>query len=872
MRIFPENMKRALKSTLFGLMLAASVTVQALGAEDMSAAAPGTEDAAAAAPGAEDTAATAPGAEDTAAAAPGMEDTAATAPEDAPVAMDVVYGYQNTAKSGRFLPLKVELDNRSWEAFRGTLCVIAMESDFQGYNMNTEYDVYRYEYPVEIPSGGAVSMAESISLGARVDQMYVRLLDQEGNEVAGKRLKLNLNLETAELFIGVLSDNPGKLLYLNGVGVNYSTLRTRTIEMTAASLPVTELALDQLDVLLITDFDTGRLSGQQTEAVWEWVRKGGVLLLGTGDRGKDTLRAFEKELLEQPLPQPDERIINMGVEYAVDGPEEASIQLTCTDVALKGGSEVLSSDELSVLSSVAVGNGLAAVSMYDFTDIEDFCQANISYMDHLFTSLLGEDKINILTSSIDGSTSNQYWAVQGLINTGDINKLPRVGLYVTLAVAYVALAGPGLYFFLKQRGMRQYYQLSVAALSVCCTGMVLLMGMSTRFTGPFFTYATIKDASREEISETTYINMRAPYNKAYTVELDPEYTLYPITGNAYYNMAPLPKFTGEEDPAIAIHYGEDGTRIKSDSVGAFNSKYFMMERHMDNSQEEGFTGDIHSFDGKVTGTLTNNYGQEVENVAILLYNQMVLIEHMEPGETVSLDDRKVIYGATNLGYAMAEQITGASRFKEDKDIRDAVYVQALERSNLLSFYMGNYLSGYHSEARVVGFSNQKEETGFLKSTNYETYGSALLTSSLDVNYEEDGMVYKSALQKQPNVLSGEYYRANNSMYGLTPLMLEYYLGNDIEVEKLVFHQMSDEVVQSMRYYYTVPFTGNMYFYNYNTGNYDSMDTNVQSYDKETLEPYLSPGNTLTVKYVYDAIGDYSWNIMLPIPAVTGRSK
>ena len=40
--------------------------------------------------------------------------------------------------------------------------------------------------------------------------------------------------------------------------------------------------------------------------------------------------------------------------------------------------------------------------------------------------------------------------------------------------------------------------------------------------------------------------MRAPYNKPYSVTLNPEYTLYPITGSAYYNMGPLPKFTGEE--------------------------------------------------------------------------------------------------------------------------------------------------------------------------------------------------------------------------------------------------------------------------------------------------------------------------------------
>lgn len=837
-RIFPDNRKRALKGTLFGLMLTAVLAVPVLGAQPA-----------------------------------GMpENGVYSGQSSGSVDMDVVYGYQNTAKSGRFLPLRVSLDNKAGEDFKGTLCVLAMESDLQGYSMEMEYDVYRYEYPIEIQGNSRLTKAVSVSLGARVDQLYMRLLDEKGNEVAGKRLKLNLNLDTAELFIGVLSDTPAKLLYMNGVGINYSTLRTRLIEMSASTLPADQLGLDQLDVLLITNYDTGRLSGQQTEALWEWVQKGGILLMGTGARGNDTLRAFKNELLEQPLPQPDQYVVNMGVEYAVDDPEGASIPLTCTDVILKGSSEVLSSDELSVLSSVPVGNGLAAVSIYDFADIEEFCQENISYMDHLFTTLMGEDRINTLSRSIDGSTSDQFWSVQSLINTGDINKLPQVGLYVILSVSYVVLAGPGLYFFMKQRSLQRYYQPSVVLLSLCCTGMVILMGMGTRFKGPFFTYATVKDADRGGVTETTFVNMRTPYNKPYSVEFNPSYTLYPITGNAYYNMLPPPKFTGEEDPSITIHYGQEGTRIKADNVGAFNSKYFMMERHEENVKGEGFTGDIQSFDGAVTGTLTNNYHQEVEDVAILMYNEMILIDRMRPGETVELDNLKVIYGTTNLGYAMAEQITGASRFKENKDIRDMAYVEALERTNLLSFYMGNYLSGYHSEARIVAFSKGKEDTGFLKTPAYETYGSTLLTSSVDVNYEKDGMIYRSAMQKRPNVLSGEYYASNNTMYGLTPVMLEYYLGNDMEVEKLSFHGLSDEVVQSMRYYYTVPFSGNMYFYNYNTGNYDSMNTSMRVYDRKSLSPYLSPGNTLTVKYVYDATGDYTWNIMLPILTVTGRSK
>ena len=60
---------------------------------------------------------------------------------------------------------------------------------------------------------------------------------------------------------------------------------------------------------------------------------------------------------------------------------------------LKVNTEVLGSDELSVLSSVSAGSGLVAVAMYDFVDTEEFCQANISYIDNLFTTLLGEDKI-----------------------------------------------------------------------------------------------------------------------------------------------------------------------------------------------------------------------------------------------------------------------------------------------------------------------------------------------------------------------------------------------------------------------------------------------------------------------------------------------
>lgn len=776
--------------------------------------------------------------------------------------LDATYGYQDMAKSGRYLPLTVRVDNRGGEAFSGKLCILTMESDYQ---------IYRYEYPLEISAGGSEERAASISLGARIDQMYIKVTDNDGTEVAQKRLKINVNTDTAELFVGILSDTPDRLQYMNGVGVSYSTLRTRTIVMNADSLPTQELGLDQLDVLLITNFNTAVLTGDQVEAIWAWVQKGGVLLFGTGARAQDTMYAFKAALIDTPFPEPDMQDINMGVEFAADGPSGATISLECTDIFMNGANEVLSSDELSVLTSVPVGNGMVAAAIYDFVDIEHFCQEHISYVDNLFTQLLGNNRISFLARAADGTASSQYWSVQSLINTGDINRLPRIGLYLVVSIAYVALVGPGLYFFLKQRGLRRYYHLSVITLALCTTGMVYVMGIATRFHGPFFTYATIKDVDEGAVSETTFLNMQAPYNKPFAVELDPAYMVHPVTRSAYYDMAPVPKFTGAENPAVSLKYQEDCTRISVRNVGAFNPKYFQLERKVTGQDNQGFTGEIQFFDGQMTGTLTNNYSQPLDDVAILLYNQMVLVDHMEAGQTVRLDGRKVIYGSMNYGYAMAEQITGASRYKEG-DIGDASYVQSLQRSNLLSFYMSNYLVGYHTDAKVVGFSQEKQGVGFLKKAGYETYGSTLITSSVKVDYRRGRLVYRSALQKEPNVLSGSYMAASNTMYGMTPLMLEYFLGNDTEVEKVEFHSLSDKMAESLRYNYTVPFVGNMYFYNYDTGNYDPKDMKVQEYDRAALGPYLSPGNTLTVKYVYTSTDDYSWNIMLPILTVIGRSK
>ena len=50
-----------------------------------------------------------------------------------------------------------------------------------------------------------------------------------------------------------------------------------------------------------------------------------------------------------------------------------------------------------------------------------------------------------------------------------------------------------------------------------------------------------------------------------------------------------------------------------------------------------------------------------------------------------------------------------------------------------------------------------------------------------------------------------------------------------------------------------------------------MDTGKSVYAADELEPYLSPGNTMTIKYIFDNNTDYSW-VTLPMLTVLGKDK
>ncbi|MCI6887441.1 MAG: hypothetical protein MR868_09365 [Lachnospiraceae bacterium] len=777
------------------------------------------------------------------------------------ITLSAEYGFDNMAKGGRYLPLTVTIGNHREAWLEGRLLVKSMESDGT---------IYQYEYDVLAEPLSELVSRYYIPLGTDAEQLFLTLTDADDSTILNKRLKLSVSRDVPDLFIGVLSDEPSKLQYLDGIGISYGTLRTRSFELSREDFPEEEIGLSLLDVLVVNNFKLRQLSEKQTAAIMDWVHNGGVLILGTGERVDDTLGRYAPELLDDSYDSAEIQSIDLGEGYTLETPEDGIMDIACVDIPLHGGNVILSSDGFPLVTASAKENGLIAVSAFDLGDLSHFCEMHNGYVDFLLTQILGETRINQLAEVVYNGNSGRYWSVQSLINTGDVDKLPNLAVYMGVILVYLALIGPGLYIFLKNRELQLHYRKGVVLLSLVFASLIYLLGSTTRFKSTFYTYATIRDVNADYVADTTYLNIRNPYSRPYTVELNPDYSILPITRSNVQDTSGDSTFGAEDSWQIAIYQQEQQTTISGQDIAAFAPRYFRLEKKTENTEKIGITAEVDYFEGKISGTVTNQFPFPLENATLILYGNMVELGRMEAGETRKLEDYDLLRFPLNNFYVVADRITGEGRFG-GTDIDDKEYLLAMERSNLLIFYLENYMSGYMADARVIAFSTDKEESQFLTNPSAETYGITMLTSSVPVNASRDRSLYRSVLMKTPIVISGSYQESTNSMSSTEPLTLEYQLGTDITVESLTFEYVSEDFLGVESGNYTEAFTGTIYFYDYGSGNFEPVDLDGRTMNVEELKPYLSPTNTLTVRYVYNGPVSFS-SIQLPMPMVAGRER
>lgn len=784
------------------------------------------------------------------------------------IRMEVSCGFNNAAKQGRYLPAHVTLTVEDGAALPETsvlLCFLVRESDGE---------ICRYEYTVDPVTHSGETVTYYIPLGSRSDEITVAL-EAGGTELLQKKITFEHSVEGLQSLIGIFSDEPDRMNWLNGASFGEGTLTAGLVWLDEETAPVSDLAYDALDMIIVSDFQFSALSGKQLDAVMSFVRNGGVLLFGGGEHYLTCIGGLADRILETPYPESQLRMVNMGPEYAEESPEDSMLEIWCADVPLKNGVTLLPGENYPLLLGADEGEGRIAAASFSLADISAFAGAHPEFASRFLTAAFGESILSGLRTDSEIGNAVNFTRVQNLVGTGDAGRLPNVQIYAAVLMLYLVVAGPGLYLALRTRRKLVFYLPAVVLLSMFFVVVVYALGFRTRFSGPFYTSARILEVHGDTRTEEVYLNARSPFNHPYLTELSGGYEVRPLTdpygGNG--------QSTNSGQEMLRIRYTEEGPELGIGSSAAFTSHFFHLKRTTDAGEGAVLDGEVRVFGKNLQGSVSSQYDEVLHNAVILLDGRAILLGDIHPGETVSLAPEQMVNCPVGNTDVVASCLTGAVNAGIYDRVGNDDYLLALERSRLLGFCMEQSRKSNRDKAVFAAFLEEGGEKSILREENPAENsdrrdlimnGMTLFTAVLPADMTEDGQVFASALREIPRVLEGDYDYENNRMFAAEQgdtLTLEYALGNELAVSSAVFEQVS-ELFSGGEDRPLPVFEGNMYFYNYNEGGYDLMKVGTE-YTAEALEPYLSPSNTLMVRYVWngDATGAGAY---LPVPWTVGK--
>ncbi len=788
----------------------------------------------------------------------------AAAKDGPPVSMEVSSIYGEIGKMGVHVPISVSLYGQSEKTFTGTLAVQTLENGAEEGE-----EIYEYQYPVEVATAETKELEIYVPLGQRSSEIHVLLKDEAGKEQLSRTMNVETSTDMGRLLIGVLSDRDDKLEFLDEVSLGYGMVQSKVIAMDEEKLPDHEKGLELLDLLVISHYETDRLSDEQLRAVKAWVENGGTLLIGTGATVYSALGAFADGLVELPISGIFYENVNLGTEYAEKAPGDAEVNMACVDLVIPDGVVVEESDGIPLLTTVKRGSGTIAIYSYCLDEITEFVEKNPGYVVRMLTNVLGEDAISMLYYYSSYGRDEDYWNAYSLVNTGSAERLPKLGMYAIVIMAYIVLVGPGLYLFLKKKDISRIYGTTVVIAAVGVSAIVYLMGMGTRFTAQFFSVASVMELDGVTVAETSYLNVRTPDSRPFSVTIPSAYDVTALTRTNRYNEQAVADFEIAKEGDLEIRKGKEGTVISAKESRAFEPRFFKLTREGALVSQGNITGKLEWFDGKLSGTIENHLPFRLENAALILYGQMYMIGDFEAGAVLTFDEEELLVWPVGMAHMAAATVVD----QDDSDeTSDSEYLEDRGRSNLYSYYIGDAYYGYNSEARLVAIGPDGGILSEAAIKDQSADGVTLYSVNIPVSSGDEDLVYRSALKYKPEVTSGSgaIYGDGLSMYGTEPIAVEYFLGEGTDVEKLSFLSVSEKFLEAPDYSYLKQFDGAAYLYNQTTREYDRIDLSKIHFTAEELRPYVSQENSITVRYTAGENGTSGNTLLLPHVMVTGR--
>lgn len=478
----------------------------------------------------------------------------------------------------------------------------------------------------------------------------------------------------------------------------------------------------------------------------------------------------------------------------------------------------------------------------------------------LLTAEAGQDFFEIFQDFLNGETRptffdriSEKWGY--VVSTGydtsqiPVRKRPSLIKYFILILFYACVAGPGLYLILKRQGKRKYFWSGVTLLSVLFLGIMAVMGTSTRLTAPVLTMKRMYTQQDHIWGETMQLGVQAPYNSTYQLYLDKSYHLTMSSESGY----SVEEVNTDITDKVEIYEKEDCYKLTFSRLPVFAGNAFFLNRDHAVSPEEEIQIHASGDNEHIEGRWKNPTGYRIENAILVLTNRIVFLGDLEPGEEGTFSEKIHSYGNGGLEKILRKYL----------DLKDAEYPD-----NAVNAVMEQVWDAQRKETEGVCLLGtiSNSDTSFEMNSGYEVDGISQFYMPVDISWQkEEGTIFCPNAEVLASVESGSATAGTNLMYG-QDAVLNYDLSGLGEITEIKFFKPEYDDPK-----YFEPFRGQVAFYCWSSGEYETISKWEKLFDGTELEKYLSAEGTLRVRYqVADDMDVTNKNCTLPCLQITGK--
>ena len=531
-----------------------------------------------------------------------------------------------TGKSAYDIVVTIQNLGADWE---GTARLFMGED----YRMASAYDTM-----ISLPQGSTKQFTVRVP---RTDQessdtgIKVALLDKKSKEVAGKEFDYFFRSESYALSMGILSDSYSSLTYLDmGGNTIYFQQEDRPIHLVELTQDNLTSSLDGLAMLVIDNYNTGVLTEEEIEAIEDWNQDGGILLVGTGSRGEETLAGFKDSYLG----------VSCEGSYQKEEYEDTWAYknnfLEESKLSLAGITDEYGAYQSLVYGGLnrSVGEGAAGILPYSLTELGK--AGSSVYQDDMDQVTLVRDLLDDVCSS---SNSRFYSPDSYDYNSSTLTRFLRgvsrsdtnlnFGVLKILIVLYVIFAGPILYIILRVLKKRELYWVAVPVSAVAGILLVFLAGRGFEVVSTKVYSVTVENLSGRDESKA-YLYCFDANHREWDLRLADRFDYVGGYESGKYG------YDSWENGEYYQHIKMEGDTLSFGirPSGGFEDCFFVAGA---TGGGESSVGTLKGEDIKdayfyISGKVTNETNRNLAYFAVYVDNELYVYENLPAGQSVDL--------------------------------------------------------------------------------------------------------------------------------------------------------------------------------------------------------------------------------------------